>query len=134
MGQYFVLDASALVEVMGAVAPDPALSRRVRTGRAAAPELVDLEVLSTLRKQVRSGAMNPETADRIVTTLRVFPVERSPHRTLVPRVWELRHSVTSYDAVYVALAEQLGIPLVTTDARLAEFGGHRAEIELYPAS
>ncbi|MCP2238704.1 type II toxin-antitoxin system VapC family toxin [Prauserella halophila] len=59
---------------------------------------------------------------------------RSPHRGLIPRVWELRHSITPYDAAYVALAEQLDIPLLTTDARLAGSNGHSAEIELYPVS
>ena len=39
--------------------------------------------------------------------LRVFadlPVARYWHRPLLPRIWELRHNLTAYDAVYVALA------------------------------
>lgn len=53
---------------------------------------------------------------------------------LIQRVWELRHSITAYDASYVALAEQLDIPLITCDAKLAGSNGHKAEIELYSTS
>jgi predicted nucleic acid-binding protein len=39
------------------------------------------------------------------------------------RIWELRHTVTSYDAWYVALAEALGLPLATLDGRLSRAKG-----------
>jgi predicted nucleic acid-binding protein len=42
----------------------------------------------------------------------------------------LRHNLTAYDAIYVALAEALDAPLVTRDAFLAASPGHRARIEL----
>jgi len=59
-----------------------------------------------------------------------LPLQRHPHDWLLPRVWELRHNLTAYDAVYVALAEALGAPLVTRDARLAAAPGHSARIEM----
>lgn len=62
------------------------------------------------------------------------PVTRAPHRPLLRRVWELRHSIRPYDAAFVALAERLDVPLVTCDARLAKSNGHTAEVELYPIS
>jgi predicted nucleic acid-binding protein len=49
---------------------------------------------------------------------------------LLPRVWELRHNLTAYDAVYVALAEALDATLVTRDQRLAQAPGHHARVEL----
>jgi len=55
---------------------------------------------------------------------------RYPHGYLLPRVWELRHALTAYDAVYVALAEVLDAPLLTRDRRLADAKGHHARIEL----
>jgi predicted nucleic acid-binding protein len=42
---------------------------------------------------------------------------------LLPRVWELRDNLSAYDATYVALAEALGCPLLTGDARLAAATG-----------
>lgn len=48
----------------------------------------------------------------------------------LPRVWELRHNLTAYDALYVALAESLGAELVTCDARMAQASGHRARVVL----
>ena len=48
----------------------------------------------------------------------------------LPRVWELRHNLTAYDAVYVALAEALDAPLLTRDQRLAAAPGHHAVVEL----
>jgi predicted nucleic acid-binding protein len=49
---------------------------------------------------------------------------------LLPRIWDLRHNLTAYDAAYVALAEALAAPLVTRDAALAASRGHAARIEL----
>ena len=57
-------------------------------------------------------------------------IVRYAHVLLLPRIWGLRHNMTAFDAAYVALAEVLDAPLVTTDARLAAAPGHAATIEL----
>lgn len=57
-----------------------------------------------------------------------FPIERYLHGSLLRRIWELRHNMTPYDASYVALAERLGVPLLTRDLRLSRFQGHTAAI------
>ncbi|MFL5429983.1 MAG: type II toxin-antitoxin system VapC family toxin, partial [Myxococcales bacterium] len=59
-----------------------------------------------------------------------LPLQRHPHHDLIPRVWELRSSLTAYDAVYVALAEILDAPLVTRDGKLLRAHGHRARVDL----
>jgi predicted nucleic acid-binding protein len=64
--------------------------------------------------------------------LRSLPIRRVPHTLLLERCWELRANLTTYDAVYVALAELIGAPLVTLDARLAEAPGPTCAIELLP--
>jgi predicted nucleic acid-binding protein len=48
------------------------------------------------------------------------------------RVLDLRHNVTAYDAMYVALAEALDLPLLTDDGKFAGTPGHRADIHAYP--
>ena len=51
---------------------------------------------------------------------------------LQARVFELRHNLTAYDAMYVALAETLGLPLLTDDAKFGNTPGHHAEIHALP--
>lgn len=129
----YVLDASALVEL--AVGPAPAaLARRALTGSGAAPELIDIESLQAVRGLLRSGALDLAAAGQVAARLSDAPVLRVPHRGLLERVWSLRDTVSAYDAAYVALAEQLAVPLLTCDARLGRALGHDAEIEVFPRS
>jgi predicted nucleic acid-binding protein len=99
--------------------------------RLAAPHLIDLEVISALRGLALSGSLTePRGADAIGDFLRMR-IRRYRAGWFLGRIWELRHGLTAYDAAYVALAETLEIPLVTTDVRLARAKGHRAEILAY---
>ena len=66
-----------------------------------------------------------------MTDLAGFPIHRYPHDVLLPRIWELRHNVTAYDAAYLALAEALPAPLVSCDGRLAAAPGHAVNVEVY---
>src|SRR5215207_318114 len=86
-----------------------------------APHLVDVEVLSAVRRLVGSKDASLERAAEAITDLLDLPIARYRHDILVPRVWELRKNFSSYDATYLALAEALtddGIPLLTADKRL----------------
>lgn len=130
----FVVDASALLELVSGVAPDPGLRRMSWTARGAAPEIIDLEVASALRRYVRAGLLDAENARAALVDARESSVTRTPHRPLLDRVWELRDSVATYDAAYVALAETLDVPLLTCDARLGRAHGHDAEVVVYPRS
>ncbi len=94
-----------------------------------APAALDLEVIAAVRR-LALGDLGDMGADEAVADLSALPIRRYPHLALVPRIWELRHSVTPYDAAYVALAEVLGAPLLTADARLAEAPGPRCAMEL----
>jgi predicted nucleic acid-binding protein len=103
------------------------------TTSAVAPEIVDLEILSVLRRRARE---DPEALSWInddVAGLADAPITRVTHRSMIRRIWELRHSVTPYDASYVALAEELGAPLITCDKKLAGSNGHQVEIEYFPS-
>ena len=59
-----------------------------------------------------------------------MPLQRAPHLPLLSRCWELRANLTCYDAAYVALAELLGVTLVTADGRLARAKGLACRVEL----
>lgn len=125
-----VLDASALVAALVLAGEEgTALRARLVGEDAHAPHLVDVEVLSATRRLVRAGELVPTQADRVVDGLRRWPLHRHPHGPLLGRVHELRDSVSTYDAVYIALAEIAGATLVTCDGRLARAHGHRAVVE-----
>lgn len=95
-----------------------------------APHLIDLEVAQALRRYVTTAQLTPNRGREALEDLEAFPLRRYPHAPLLPRVWELRSNLTVYDASYVALAEELGAPLLTTDRRLASAPGHHARIEI----
>jgi len=95
-----------------------------------APELIDLEVLSALRRLVRAEVISEAHAASSLRELALMPLARSPHAPLVGRIWELRDNLSAYDAAYVALAERVEGSLVTADSRLAAAPGIRCEIEL----
>ena len=119
-----VLDTSAVVEFL--VGRDD-LAERVRTAatgeRLAAPHAVDLECASTLRGLVRGGKLPAEEAARALDLLGMIKLKRYDHVSLLPRIWQLRHTMWPYDAAYVALAESLGAVLVTLDGKLARAPG-----------
>ena len=127
-----VVDASAVLEVLLITPPAVRLLDRIFSPAESlhAPELLDLEVAQVLRCYCAAGDVEPERARQALTDLADLAITRYPHQPFVPRIRELRHNVTAYDAAYVALAEGLGAPLLTGDARLAGAPGHRATIEL----
>jgi len=126
-----VTDASSLVM---ALADDGsagrAAHRRLRDADLHAPEIVDLEVLSVLRREVGRGSLSTGRAAAAIADLQALSMRRTSHLVLLARCWELRDNLTPYDASYVALAEALGCPLVTMDARLADATGIRCVVEV----
>ncbi len=126
-----VVDASVLAVALGDDGAEGSSARgAVADEVLAAPELVDLEVLSVWRRQVAAGKMTTRRAALAVSDLAALPLRRMSHRLVLQRCWELRHTVTVYDAAYIALAEALAIPLLTADARLSRAAGLRCEIKL----
>lgn len=126
-----VVDASVVVPVLADDGDDGSRLRALVAGRSlAAPEIVDLEVASVLRRLVRRGLLTQERAVEAVRDLTDLPLQRSPHRQLLARCWELRENLTCYDAAYVALAEALAAELMTGDARLARAPGLRCRVHL----
>lgn len=127
-----VLDASAVIELIldtaagrriGGLIDDPAIGLHV-------PHLVDVEVTSVLRRLVRERSLEADEAQAAIDDLLALDLQRHSHEGLIERAWALRQNLTSYDAVYVALAEALDARLVTCDRRLARAAGIGARVEL----
>src|SRR5215218_2905369 len=119
-----VVDASAVTELVLARPAGEVVSEHLASHGFAlhAPQLVDVEVLSALRRLVTSGEATAERAAEAIADLHDLPIERYPHDILVPRIWQLRENFSAYDASYVALADGLAdepVPLLTADGRLA---------------
>jgi len=96
----------------------------------AVPYLADLEVASALRRLVHRGALPQDHAEARLLRWAAFAARRHDARPLLPRVWAMRDVLTAYDAVYVALAEALGCPLVTADRRLAAAPGLACDVRV----
>ena len=127
-----VIDASAMVATLvGEGHGSTALRERQRGEDAHAPHLLDIEVLSAIRRLLAAGDLAPDPGARAIARLRAWPLHRHPHTALLRRIHDLRTSVSSYDATYLALAEVVGAPLVTCDGRLARSHGHHATVELH---
>lgn len=126
-----VVDASVVAVALVDDGPDGDLCRaRLHGEWLAAPELMDLEVLSVMRRQVAAGAVDVRRAGLALGDLAALPIRRVPHRPLLQRCWEVRSNLTAYDAAYVVLAEVLDATLLTADRRVAQAPGLRCEVEV----
>ena len=124
-----VVDASVLAPALADDGDDGDRAReRLRGEELAAPELIDLEVLSTLRRAARARRLDEDRSLQALTDLAALPLRRVPHLPLLTRAWELRDNLTAYDASYVALAEALDTVLVTADGRIGRASGINCEI------
>lgn len=127
-----VVDASALLELLLRTRAGHRVESRllVESETLHAPHIIDLEVAQVLRRYAAAGVIDTRRGSQTLQLLADLPLTRHAHQLLLPRIWELRHNVTAYDAAYLALAEALGATLVTRDARLASFGRLRTLVEL----
>jgi predicted nucleic acid-binding protein len=126
-----VVDASVLAPALADDEGDGDLVRtRLHGEQLAAPELIDLEVISTLRRATRAGRLDNRRSSQALADLSALPLKRVPHLPLLARIWEHRENLTAYDAAYVALAETLGALLLTADGPLTRASGVRCEVEL----
>jgi predicted nucleic acid-binding protein len=129
-----VIDTSAVAAALVGRPTDSRLVDRLgNDGDLHAPHLLDVELLHALRRLVRTGQLTQERAADARADFAELTVVRYGHQPLADRAWDLRDSLTAYDATFVALAEALEVPLVTCDARLARASGHRAAVELFQA-
>jgi predicted nucleic acid-binding protein len=127
-----VVDASVVVDVLLQTETGIRLEERLFTPAETlhVPHLIDVEVAHALRRAWLQGLIAAVRVEQALDDLAAWPFIRYAHDLFLPRIWALRYSLTAYDAAYVALAETLGVPLLTRDARLASSSGHEAIIEV----
>ena len=129
-----VLDASAAIDYLvdGGERGEWVRERLPRGASIAAPHVIDLEVVSGLRRLLASADLTRRQAENGLADFAELNVTRYPVTIFLDRIWRLRTVLTPYDAAYVTLGEVLGWPLLTTDTRLARAHGHRAAVLAFP--
>jgi predicted nucleic acid-binding protein len=130
-----VIDASALLDYVLQYRNHKRIEAVLNTGvQLHAPELVDAEALSALRRWELSGSLGSQRADRALEFIQNAPISRYPLQMHNPRVWALRYGIRTSDAYYVSLAESLPAPLLTTDDRLGRAVASMGSIALVDLS
>ena len=119
----YVVDASVAVEYLLRTPLGLTVADIIEGASLAAPELMDAEVLSVLRRAVLNGHLEEARALMVVEDLEHWAVDRISHRSLGRLAWQHHRNISAYDAFYVAAARVHGIPLLTADGRLARASG-----------
>lgn len=126
-----VVDAAALVDALTVSEGTNALRSRMAVEELHAPALLDYDVVSALRGLTLAGRLSDARAADALTDFDDLPITRWPFEdALRRRAFQLRHTVSRYEAAYIALAEALDCPLLTRDLRLARSHGHDAVIDV----
>ncbi|MGH7918696.1 MAG: type II toxin-antitoxin system VapC family toxin [Candidatus Dormibacteraceae bacterium] len=129
-----VIDAAALVALVADRGDAGSwVTDTIAGAGLAAPQLAPFEAGNILRRQAAAALLQPAEAKLAYDDLLALPLRLVPFVALAERAWQLRPNLTIYDATYVALAEALGVPMVTLDARLARAAGPRCTIRAYAA-
>lgn len=128
-----VLDASAAVDYLLGFGAFERIAERIsaRSETLHAPHVLELEVTQALRRLTSRGTITASRANDALEDYAALRIRRYPHGWMLPRIWQLRNNVTSFDAAYITLSEALAAPLLTADAALARSSGHAAIIELH---
>lgn len=122
-----VLDASALISALTDPGPTGQWAEGLLEDQVIAPHLARVESANILRRAVLSGQLSADAAALAHRDLVRLPITLLPYEPFAERVWSLIDNVTCNDAWYVAIAEQLRVPLATLDRRLASAPGPRCQ-------
>ena len=124
-----MVDASA---ALSALLNSGAARRALASEQLHAPHLIDSEVVNAIRRGAAAKQLDADAGWTALDTFRRLGMTRYPAFSILDRIWELRDSLSAYDASYVALAELLDCNLLTADARLSRAPGVRCAITVVP--
>ncbi|MFP5019942.1 type II toxin-antitoxin system VapC family toxin [Pseudonocardia phyllosphaerae] len=124
-----VVDASTVI--LALLGDEPGIRARLQDSTTHAPHLIDAETGSVLRRHELAGTVKPDEAAAALLGARLLVEQRYPHEGAIgDAAWSLRHNLSFYDALYVALATRLGVPLLTADVRMANAPGLTCAVEV----
>jgi predicted nucleic acid-binding protein len=115
----YVIDASAATEYLLRTPLGLKLASVIEDAALLAPELLDAEVLSVLRRAVLRRQLTEQRALLAIEDLMDWSIDRIPHRPLIWAAWQHRNNVSAYDAYYVAAALIANAALLTADGPLS---------------
>jgi predicted nucleic acid-binding protein len=115
-----VLDASAMVDLLVADRKAAQIRDRLDSATVHVPAHFDAEVLSALGRLARAGKLTVDEVSALLNALGRAPFARHPLPDLLSSAWARRDSLRLVDALYVALAQRLNVPLFTTDSLLSK--------------
>ncbi|HSU35489.1 MAG TPA: type II toxin-antitoxin system VapC family toxin [Propionibacteriaceae bacterium] len=119
MSRSLVIDASALVDLLLGEPASERIADRIERSSLHAPAHIELELLSAFGRIGRSGQLTSAEVDLRLRAAESVPIHRHALDGLSAGAWRRRQSLRISDAFYVELADQLAVPLITTDLRLA---------------
>jgi len=125
----YVVDASVAAEYLLRTSLGLTIANTLEGAQLMAPELLDVEVFSVLRRAVLTKKLQEDRAQIAVEDLFAWPIERIPHLSLLLVAWQYRHQVSAYDAMYVATAHIHQVPLLTADGPLSRAPGFNIVIQ-----
>ncbi len=125
----YVVDASVIAEYLLRTRLGLIIANTLEGAQLIAPELLDVEVFSVLRRAVLTKKLQEDRAKIALEDLLAWPIERIPHLSLLLEAWQYRHQVSAYDAMYVATAHIHQVPLLTADGPLSRAPGFNIGIQ-----
>ena len=115
----YVVDASVAFEYLTGSQVGSQFLEVTRGKRLIAPELIDVEIMSSVRRGVLRQTMSSSRALQVLEALVRWPFERISHSELILHAWRFHQNATAYDALYLATAHLHGMELITSDGRLS---------------
>ena len=115
----YVIDSSVAVEYLLGTPVGLTIADVVENNDLVAPELLDIEVLSALRGFVLRNQISSDDALDAIREISALEIERVSHQHLLLSTWHYFRNVSSYDAIYLAVAQDLNVAVITADSKLS---------------